>query len=128
MYITHSPAEKRRVLFFQITNVHTDVDAGAGGDPKPARDVAPDERWAFTDHRTLAEVIAEGPALMPAERSSASAPFAQQPGTPEPPGTPPQPPPDPMAPPPYEEPPRPIPIPRPDQPPVIDDPPPRRNA
>jgi hypothetical protein len=53
-----------------------------------------------------------------------SAPFAQQPGTPEPPGTPPQPPPDPTAPPPYEEPPRPIPIPRPDEPPVVDDPPP----
>jgi len=59
-----------------------------------------------------------------------SAPFAQQPGTPQPPGTPPHPPPDPTAPPPYEDPPRPIPIPRPDEPPdVIDDPPPnpRRN-
>ena len=59
-----------------------------------------------------------------------SAPFAQQPGTPQPPGTPPRPPPDPTAPPPYEDPPRPIPIPRPDEPPdVIDDPPPnpRRN-
>jgi len=62
-------------------------------------------------------------------RASVSAPFAQQPGTPEPPGTPPQPPSDPTAPPPYEDPPRPIPIPRPDQlPDVIDDPPPRRNA
>src|SRR3954452_20891392 len=61
-------------------------------------------------------------------RPSISAPFAQQPGTPEPPGTPPQAPPDPTAPPPYEEPPPPIPIPRPDEPPVIDDPPPRRNA
>jgi hypothetical protein len=58
---------------------------------------------------------------------SISAPFAQQPGTPESPGTPPQPQPDPTAPPPYEEPPPPIPIPRPDEPPVIDDPPPRRN-
>ena len=59
-----------------------------------------------------------------------SAPFAQQPGTPQPPGTPPHPPPDPTAPPPYEDPPRPIPIPRRDEPPdVIDDPPPnpRRN-
>src|SRR5215831_3437623 len=59
-----------------------------------------------------------------------SAPFAQQPGTPQPPGTPPHPPPDPTAPPPYEDPPRPIPIPRPDEPPdVTDDPPPnpRRN-
>jgi hypothetical protein len=54
-----------------------------------------------------------------------SAPFAQQPGTPQPPGTPPQPQRDPTVPPPYEEPPRPIPIPRPDEPPdVIDDPPP----
>jgi hypothetical protein len=44
-------------------------------------------------------------------RASISAPFAQQPGTPQPPGTPPQPPPDPTAPPPYEDPPRPIPIP-----------------
>ena len=56
-------------------------------------------------------------------RPSVSAPFAQQPGTPEPPGTPPQPPPDPMAPPLYE-----IPIPGPYQPPVIDDPQPRRSS
>jgi hypothetical protein len=27
-------------------------------DPKPARDVAPGKGWAFTDHRTLAEIIA----------------------------------------------------------------------
>ena len=60
-------------------------------------------------------------------RASSSAPFAQQPGTPQPPGTPPQPPPDPTAPRPYEDPPRPIPIPRPDEPPVTDDPPPRRD-
>jgi hypothetical protein len=61
-------------------------------------------------------------------RSSISALFAQQPGTPEPPGTPPRTP-DPTAPPPYEDPPRPIPIPRPDPPPdVIDDPPPRPNG
>jgi hypothetical protein len=60
-------------------------------------------------------------------RPSILAPFAQQPGTPEPPGTPPQPPPDPTAPRPYEEPPRPIPIPRPDEPPGSDDPPPRPN-
>ena len=64
----------------------------------------------------------------PLSGRSISAPFAQQPGTPEPPGTPPQPPLDPTAPPPDEEPPRPIPIPRPDEPPVLDDPPPRRNS
>src|SRR5215469_8602908 len=56
-----------------------------------------------------------------------SAPFAQQPGTPQPPGTPPRPPPDPTAPPPYEDPPRPIP--RPDEPPdVVDDPTPNPRA
>jgi len=27
-------------------------------DRKPARDVAPGERWAFVEHRTMAEVIA----------------------------------------------------------------------
>jgi len=27
-------------------------------DPRPARDVAPGERWAFVEHRTMAEVIA----------------------------------------------------------------------
>jgi hypothetical protein len=62
-------------------------------------------------------------------RPAMSAPFSQQPGTPEPPGVPPRPPNDPTAPPPYEDPPRPIPIPRPDQPPdVIDDPPPSPRA
>jgi hypothetical protein len=30
------------------------------GTPKPARDVAPGECWAFTNHRTMAQVIAEG--------------------------------------------------------------------
>jgi hypothetical protein len=28
------------------------------GDPRPARDVAPGECWAFDEHRTMAEVIA----------------------------------------------------------------------
>ncbi len=28
------------------------------GDPRPARDIAPGERWAFVEHRTMAEVIA----------------------------------------------------------------------
>ena len=60
MDITHSPADKRRLLFFQITNVQTDIDAGACGDPKPARGVASGECWAFPDHPTLAEIIAEG--------------------------------------------------------------------
>jgi hypothetical protein len=27
---------------------------------RPARDIAPGECWAFTDHRTLAEIMAEG--------------------------------------------------------------------
>jgi hypothetical protein len=26
---------------------------------RPARDVAPGERWAFTEHRSMAEIIAE---------------------------------------------------------------------
>jgi hypothetical protein len=31
------------------------------GKLRPARDVAPGQGWAFKDHRTMAEVIAEGP-------------------------------------------------------------------
>ena len=34
-------------------------DTGDTRNPKPARDVAPGESWAFSDHRTMAEVIAE---------------------------------------------------------------------
>jgi hypothetical protein len=30
------------------------------GKLRPARDVAPGQGWAFKDHRTMAEVIAEG--------------------------------------------------------------------
>jgi hypothetical protein len=29
-------------------------------DPRVAREVPPGECWAFTDHRTMAEIIAEG--------------------------------------------------------------------
>jgi hypothetical protein len=36
------------------------TDAGDTSNPKPARNVAPGECWAFADHRTLAEIIAEG--------------------------------------------------------------------
>jgi hypothetical protein len=28
--------------------------------PRPAPEVPPGECWAFTDHRTMAEIIAEG--------------------------------------------------------------------
>jgi hypothetical protein len=34
-------------------------DTGYSRDPKPARGVTPGECWAFTDHRTIAEVLAE---------------------------------------------------------------------
>ena len=34
-------------------------DTGDDREPCAARDVAPGECWAFTNHRTLAEVIAE---------------------------------------------------------------------
>jgi len=33
--------------------------ANDNGAPRAAHDVAPGECWAFTDHRTLAEIIAE---------------------------------------------------------------------
>jgi hypothetical protein len=39
--------------------MHPRDDTRDSGDPKPARDVAPGECWAFTDHRTIAEVLAE---------------------------------------------------------------------
>jgi hypothetical protein len=64
MYITYSPAEKRRVLFFHCAeeeNQRRPERALAREDrPMPARDVAPGECWAFTDHRTMAQVMAEG--------------------------------------------------------------------
>jgi hypothetical protein len=63
MYIPHSPAEKRRVLFFQCAeheHQRRPWRALARADrPTPARDVAPGDCWAFTDHRTMAEVMAE---------------------------------------------------------------------
>jgi hypothetical protein len=48
MYIIPCPAEKRRVLFFPFV---TDVSGAHDGpeEPRPARDVAPSECWAFTD-------------------------------------------------------------------------------
>jgi len=60
MYINHSPAEKRRVLFFQFTTIHAGDCHGEDSDPKPARDVPAGERWAFTEHRSVADLIAEG--------------------------------------------------------------------
>jgi hypothetical protein len=48
----HSPAEKRRVLFFHFTERETGADTGTDSAPKPARDVAPGQCWAFLDHRT----------------------------------------------------------------------------
>lgn len=33
----------------------------AQGEPKPARDVAPGERWCFVAHRSMAEVLSERP-------------------------------------------------------------------
>src|SRR5207253_3467693 len=98
----------------------------------PSRSRAPVAAGAICRRRERSDGSRCCSVLEPIKRTgrlpaSISAPFAQQPGTPEPPGTPPQPPPDPTAPPPYEDPPRPIPIPRPDQPPLTDDPP-RPNA
>jgi hypothetical protein len=40
--------------------IQCDADSDDINDPKPARNLAPGERWAFTDHRTMAEIIAEG--------------------------------------------------------------------
>ncbi len=53
------PAEKRRVLFFSFGERKTGTDTSEERGPKPARDVAPGECWAFLDHRTMAEVIAD---------------------------------------------------------------------
>jgi hypothetical protein len=86
----------------------------------------------LTGGRKATETVVSGPRShkrIGLLRAAMSAPFAQQPGTPEPPGVPPRSPNDPTVPPPYEDPPRPTPIPRPDQPPdVIDDPPPSPRA
>ena len=63
MYITYSPAENRRVVFFHCAehdNRQRDHALSREDWPRPARDVAPGECWAFTDHRTMAQVIAEG--------------------------------------------------------------------
>jgi hypothetical protein len=57
------PAETRRVLFFSFAedNRHHPEDTLTGRDrPKPARDIAPGQCWAFKDHRTVAQLIAEG--------------------------------------------------------------------
>jgi hypothetical protein len=44
-----STAAPRQQQFEQLTH-----DGG-----RPARDVAPGERWAFIEHRSMAEIIAE---------------------------------------------------------------------
>jgi hypothetical protein len=36
------------------------ADIRGSQSPMAARDVPAGERWAFTDHRTMAEIIAEG--------------------------------------------------------------------
>jgi hypothetical protein len=36
------------------------ADIRAIRNPRPARDVRPGESWAFTDHRTMAEIMGEG--------------------------------------------------------------------
>jgi hypothetical protein len=62
MYITYSPAEKRRVAFFHCAeNDKRQCDQAIAPEdrPMPARDVPLGERWTF-DHPTLAELIAEG--------------------------------------------------------------------
>jgi hypothetical protein len=40
-----------------VPRQHHDNERGKT-DARPARDVAPGERWAFVDHRSMAEVIA----------------------------------------------------------------------
>jgi hypothetical protein len=57
MFITPSPAEKRPVVFFPFANDEPGTQDGPEA-PRAARDVASGERWAFTDHRTMADVIA----------------------------------------------------------------------
>ena len=48
-----STTEKRHIL----ERKHAESDQR---DARAARDVAPGECWAFTNHRTLAEIMAEG--------------------------------------------------------------------
>jgi hypothetical protein len=59
MYIPQSPAELRRVIFLRLTSIEPGADTSCNRDSKPARDVVPGECWVFSDHRTLAELIAE---------------------------------------------------------------------
>jgi hypothetical protein len=57
----HSPAEKPRATFVEIADGQHRADTRDSRQPKPVRDVAPGECWAFTDYRSLAEIMAEGP-------------------------------------------------------------------
>ena len=71
MYITYSPAEKRRVLCFHSAE-HDNGQRGhalAREDrPIPARDVAPGECWAFTGSPEDGRNHGRGPLVMAAER------------------------------------------------------------
>ncbi len=55
----HSPADTRRVMFFQLVTTEPRTDTRHDAKGRAARDVPPDERWAFTDHPTMAEITAE---------------------------------------------------------------------
>jgi hypothetical protein len=57
MFTILSPADKRRVLFFPFIKIEPGAYDGAD-EPRAARDVPPGECWSFTEHRTLADVIA----------------------------------------------------------------------
>ncbi len=51
-----SVAEKRQAKLNELVESNGyDAD-----DPRAARDVPQGECWAFTDHRTMAEIVAEG--------------------------------------------------------------------
>ena len=53
---TQSPAEKRRINLNPVHAYSSDV-----GPPRAARDVPAGERWAFQDHRSMAEILAQEP-------------------------------------------------------------------
>jgi hypothetical protein len=60
MFITPSPVELRRVRYLQFVKIVAETKADDAREPRAARNVAPGECWAFIDHRTVAEIIAEG--------------------------------------------------------------------